>query len=341
MVNEALTKGSKRALPRYQQRKSSMRRGRYYISAAKAQFVAITVHLSGQASQPAKHTAILASSPVHKCRPHCFTNHCLEDRLASMSESHKTQRNLWAQLSISACVLLLPPMALGAAVFSMLPARDGDVGRAADAWVATSKFRVETTGPLKADPQPVTQRSAPLVASGPTSTEVGRSTSLAGAFQEPVRKKDMARLLGPVPVRVTVVTPPASSSSPPLTDLDSAPTGATDPRFWQPAAVEVPIALLPRALTPPPIQTSAPRSPVSTQVPVADRSSTEEPAPASTTRKRSRLSYLRTLTGHSGARADARTETQAVHRNAQPQQTFSLKDWLQQKLGAQPRDTRG
>jgi len=57
-------------------------------------------------------------------------------------------------------------------------------------------------------------------------------------------------------------------------------------------------------------------------------------------RKRAQLSYLRTLAGRSGARADARGETPAVHRNAEPQQTFSLKDWLQKKLGTPPRNPR-
>jgi hypothetical protein len=34
---------------------------------------------------------------------------------------HASQRNHWAQLGIYACALLLPPLALGAALYSMLP----------------------------------------------------------------------------------------------------------------------------------------------------------------------------------------------------------------------------
>ena len=279
-----------------------------------------------------------------------------------MSESFETQRNIWAQLSISACALLLPPIALGAAVFSMLPARDDGAerlpaGAAAEAQGATSKSWVHAVQArsVKADSPPATHENAPLATSKAASD--GRSVSPANARQEAVSKKDMARVLSSVPVRVTVVTPPAAGNPSLAIDVDSVSTGAIGVQPWQSTAVETPTALLPRALTPPvqvaPVQVAPVQvAPVqlvpqlsatqgaATQMPTADRSSAEgRPPPASTTRKRAQLSYLRTLAGRSGARADARGETQTVHRNAQPQQTFSLKDWLQ-KLGTAPRDPR-
>jgi hypothetical protein len=54
------------------------------------------------------------------------------------------------------------------------------------------------------------------------------------------------------------------------------------------------------------------------------------------------VSYLRNLARRSGVRAEARSESTAARRNGQtqPQQAFSLKNWLQQ-LGTRPRNTRG
>ena len=40
------------------------------------------------------------------------------------ARSRARQRNIWAQVGVSAAVLLLPPIALGAAVYAMLPARE-------------------------------------------------------------------------------------------------------------------------------------------------------------------------------------------------------------------------
>jgi len=38
--------------------------------------------------------------------------------------SNTTERNIWAQLGLSACAVVLPPLALGAALYSMLSVRD-------------------------------------------------------------------------------------------------------------------------------------------------------------------------------------------------------------------------
>ena len=42
--------------------------------------------------------------------------------------SNTTERNIWAQLGLSACAVVLPPIALGAALYSMLSVRDEGVG---------------------------------------------------------------------------------------------------------------------------------------------------------------------------------------------------------------------
>jgi hypothetical protein len=166
----------------------------------------------------------------------------------------------------------------------------------------------------------------------------------------------MARALGPIPVRVTIVTPPAAANPLSSADVDSATTGSIGTAPWPSPATEVPAALLPRVPTSlipvPPVQVPLPKAPptqvptsqaLATQASTAERPSTEGlPAPASTAHKHERPSDPKTLAGHSGTRAEARSGTRAVRRNAQPQpeQAFSLKNWLQQ-LGTRPRNTGG
>jgi hypothetical protein len=285
--------------------------------------------------------------------------------------SNTTQQNIWAQLGASACALLLPPVALGAAVFSMLPARDEGAGRpapgaAGEAHVTTPKSRIEAAWPTNADSQSLVEAAEPLLATGkpPLAADGRSSVSSTNSRQEPVGKKDVARVSGPVPVHVTVVTPPAAADPPPSADADSATTGSIGGAPWPAVAMETPAALLPRVPTSPiqvplvqvpPPQVPLPKTPppqrpasqaLATQAPTAERPSAEDPpAPASSTaHKNERPSDPKTLAGHSGAHAEARSGMRAVHRNAQPQpqpqQTFSLKNWLQQ-LGTQPRNTRG
>ena len=261
--------------------------------------------------------------------------------------SDTTQRNIWAQLGVSACALLLPPVALGAAVFSMLPMRDERAGRpapgaAAVAHATTPKSRIEAAWPINVDSQSLVEATEPLLTTG--------------ARQEPMGKKDVARVSGPVPVHLTIVTLPAAANPLPSADADSAPTGSIGGAPWPPVATETPAALLPRVPTSPiqvpPLQVPLPKIPppqgpalqaLATQVPTAERPSAEgPPAPASTAHKHERPSDPKTLAGHSGTRVEARSETRAVRRNAQPQpqQAFSLKNWLQQ-LGTRPRNTGG
>jgi len=278
-----------------------------------------------------------------------------------MSESSTTQRNIWAQLGVSAGVLLLPPMALGAAVYSMLPARDEGGGRPVASAVtggqpATPRFRVEAghAWTINGDSQPVADATEALLAAAKSAPAAGeRPLSAASAPQELVSKKD-PRLLGSLSVRVTVVAPSAAVSPHSSANVDSAPTGSTEPDPWLSAAAQIPRALLPRVPTsllqaPPQIpapQVSASQTPATqipvTHVPASDQPSAEgPPQPAPTTRKHTRSSYLRTLARRSsGVHAEARSETHAARQNASPQsqQTSSLKTWLQQ-LSASPHQT--
>jgi len=256
--------------------------------------------------------------------------------------SNTTQRNIWAQFSVSACAVLLPPIALGAVLYSMLPARDDSAERPA-------------AGSVGADSQPVAKPF--LTAGKPVPPADGRSSAFpANAREQPIDRKDVAQTSSPVPGRVTVVGPPASMSWTPSADVDRAQSDSVAAEPWPPAAA-VPPPLLPRAPTlpvqaPPPAQTGVAQVPAAqmsaaqtsaTRVPAADRPSAESPpSPAQTLHRRVRPSYLGNLAGRSGARADARSETRAVRHDIQPpqQQPFSLQNWLHQ-LGARPRNTGG
>jgi len=281
------------------------------------------------------------------------------DESGSM-RSNTTERNIWAQLGLSACAVVLPPIALGAALYSMLTVRDEGTGSlpegaAAEARVTTPEPRLEAADawPISADSQPVAKAAEPFLAGGkPVPADDGRSSESPANPQPAVGKKAIAQESGPVPGRVTVVVPPAAANWPLSPDVDRVPTDSVDTQPWPPAAA-VPTPLLPRApslpIQVPPPQTPAAQLPASqvtsqvsaTGVPAADQPFAEGP-PAPTARKRVRPSYLGNLARRSGGRADARSETHAVRQNAQqqPQPTFSLKDWLQQ-LGARTRNTGG
>lgn len=279
-------------------------------------------------------------------------------------QSNATQRNMWAQLGVSACALLLPAMVLGAAVYSLLPSRDGSAGRpaagggaGADAAAFKSRFSTLQPPPVGAGPQAVTQASEPVpVMRNPAPAETRGSASATGVRHEPVGKpaKDIARVSDPVPVEVTAAAAPAGVNPPQPADVDSGPTGSVDVEPPWPAVPEVSMTLLPRALAPPvqapprpPPQMPAAQMPAAqipaAQAPPASAPRSAEGPPASpVAHKRARPSYLETLARRNGARADARSETHAPRRNTQPQpqQPFSLKNWLQQ-LGNRPRDTGG
>jgi hypothetical protein len=168
-------------------------------------------------------------------------------RTARTSEK---SRNRWGQIGISACVLLLPPIAIGAAATAMLASRQDIAAR--DAAPAAQSIAIavaaetvpaferdaalaqpplpEPVGPQPALPPPAAGKHAATPAPGGAGTY-----SLASAGQElapqtpqaPQAGKDMARLMGPVPVRVTVVVAP-NAGHPDGTQTDP-PAGETAP----------------------------------------------------------------------------------------------------------------
>jgi hypothetical protein len=253
--------------------------------------------------------------------------------------SNTTQRNYWSQLSIGACALVLPPLTLGAAFYSMLASPDEGAERPAAAVTGAPAVRPEIKREaaqqraISADPQPATPGTRPIVTAA-----------------KPLPPQDMARASDSLPVQFTAA--PAGMNPALAGDVDRAPRAASGAEPSQSAPPEVSTALLPRVLVPPgqvPLQIPPPQMPIARKPaaqapPAADPSSAEGPrAPSLTARKHERPSYLANLAGRNGARPEARSETPATHRNVQPppQQEFSLKNWLQQQLGIRPHSTRG
>jgi hypothetical protein len=254
--------------------------------------------------------------------------------------SNTTQRSYWAQFSVGACALVLPPLTLGAAFYSMLASPDEGAAR--------------PTPPISADPQPAVQAAqSSAVAGKPAPLEDRSSVLITGVRQGPVgrsaqdsAKEETARVSDSVPLQVAVA-PPARVIPPLQGDVDRAPSATPDADLSQSAPADVSTALLPRAPLPsgqvrP--QIAPARKPIAegppAQVPVAaDKPPAGGPQTASLTAPK----HGANLVGHGGVRAGARNETPAARRNAhpQPQEAFSLKNWLQQQLGIRPHNTRG
>jgi hypothetical protein len=275
------------------------------------------------------------------------------------ARSRARQRNIWAQVGVSAAVLLLPPIALGAAVYAMLPTREEAASPPATRTVANSQATAQLpaaeTLPVAAE-APQFAAAQPAAAAPPSRTATAAkpvatapSFSLASARQEAAGKaaakdvgvknaatkdaatkdgvtkdvgtkdavsstgKDTARVLGPVPVRVTVVVPPSAAAPPPAIDADSTPTGSINPEPARIAAAEVPEPEPPLAQVPA-MQGATAQSPTS-ELP---------PTTATTARRRGRFSYLRHLARRSNLHAEAR----AARWSARSDHAFSLRNWF-------------
>ena len=252
-----------------------------------------------------------------------------------------TQRNNWAQLRISACALLLPPLTLGAALYSMLaPPDEGTArpGAAAGAQAVRPELprdSMQARG-VSPDPQYIAQPTRPIaVADQPAPPDSRNSVSATGA-RHPVDRslEDVARVS--VPVRIAT-EPSVMLNAPPPANLDRAPMGSPGAELSAPA--EVSTALLPRALNPSgqaPPQMQSPRmlptEALAAQAPLAADLPSAEGPPTSSAGKPARPSH-----------PVNRSEAPAARRNAQPQrqQAFSLKNWIE-KLGlAQRQQNRG
>jgi hypothetical protein len=270
--------------------------------------------------------------PRHDLAPNSVMNPIIRAMRANIAK-----RDNWAQVRVGACALLLPPLTLGAAFYSMLAAPDEGAARppgaAVEAQVVKPELSRDATPAqaVSADPQPVAQASEPIAVADKPARGSRVSASAAGIRRQPAASsaEETARV-DSAPVQVAAA-PPAGVTPPPPGEMAGPPRGALAPEPSWSAPVEVSTALLPRALIPPgkappqmpspriAAQTSAAQEPSAVEPPFAESS----PAPPSAARKH------------------ARSETAAVHRNAQRRQhEFSLKDWLQQ-IGILPHNTRG
>lgn len=238
------------------------------------------------------------------------------------------RRDNWAQIRIGACALLLPPLTLGAAFYSMLAAPDEGAARAARTAAKSQVVRRELLrdatqaragGP---DLQLAAQAAQPIAAPDQFPPERGVSAPAPDARQQSsaARAAVMAR----------ADSGPGQVTGAALGNVDGSPLGArvTEPSW--PAPAEASTALLPRGLVP--------AGKASSQVP-PPRMTAQTPAHPPT-------AFARPSAEGPGAspppaRKHARSETAAARRSAQrSEHGFSLKDWLQQ-LGVVPRNTRG
>jgi hypothetical protein len=221
-------------------------------------------------------------------------------------------RNIWAQISVSACVLLLPPLAVAAAIFVMHPVADGNAtaSRAPDAPVGKpfrftlASVRQEAPGQdaivqdrSAAEPAAQEQISAPQIVVPQVSTpQVGRDFVA----------KDKARLTAPestgaaAPARPAAPVRAASPAETPDIVGTIAPAEAREPA---PARVA--------ALPPETVARVEPEA---------------EPAPSSARRSFHGRHHTYRGTAHSPARL--------VQRNGNPQQQSWLRSLLD-RIGGQ------
>src|SRR5215470_3411374 len=136
-----------------------------------------------------------------------------------------TQRDKWTQIRIGACALLLPPLTLGAAFYSMLATTDDGASRppsaAAGAQVARPEFLRDTqAAAASANQRPLPQATEPVASAG--NPLFADRVSVTGTRQQPRSAEEMARVLDPIPVPVTVVRP-TGVNAPSLEEIGGAP----------------------------------------------------------------------------------------------------------------------
>jgi hypothetical protein len=235
-------------------------------------------------------------------------------------------RNVWGQIGLSACVLLLPPILIGTAVYTMLAApQDGTARNSSLAAVefrpAGSEFRLAASEPGRdaAAPQPAAAVPATPGATGkpaPPSKPASPAPTgyaLAGTHSEPAGK-DPSRVPGPVPVRVTTIFAPNT------VDVETG-QSASPGREAAPSQVAVAPDAAPDAEPPPAVRA----------VPSA-----ESPPKHRVFSLHRVHSYVRQL----ARRSPAHNEARAARWADKPRQAFSLRNWFQQ-LGGRRGAQRG
>src|SRR5260370_19335952 len=161
--------------------------------------------------------------------------------------SNTTQRRHWAHVRIGACALLLPPLTLGAALYSMLPPPDeGTAGppvAAAGAQVVRPELLRGTIQPSNTDPQPAARATQPVADEpAPRMPATGARRAVVGGSVE-----DAARVSDPVPAQVAV-GPSARANPPQPANMGGTPTGSLGAEPSQSDPAEESTALLPRHL---------------------------------------------------------------------------------------------
>jgi hypothetical protein len=225
--------------------------------------------------------------------------------------SNATQRNHWAQIRICACALLLPPLTLGAAFYSMLGAPDDG-----------------TAHPVRAQTVRVESRHDPI--------------------QPRESTQDMAGASDRAPIAVTSGTSAAANPAPPA-NAEHARAGSqvgfpgAEPSLA--ATAELSTSLLPRPLSlagqaPQAIQAPQPIQPprmVTAQTPAAQTLSAQAPA----ARAPVATDLPRVEASPAASSAPTKPAGPANRRNAQRhrQDEFSLKNLLEQ-LGIVSRPSR-
>jgi hypothetical protein len=213
------------------------------------------------------------------------------------------RRDNWAQIRIGACALLLPPVTLGAAFYSMLAAPDGGAARPSGTAAKIQLVRPE-----------LLRDETPAWAVGPTQT----TASDARQQPSPASAEDVA----------WADSGPAQVNDAPLGKLAGSPAGARLPEPSWPAPTEASTALPPRPLAAPSKAQAAPLR-MTAQTPAAHAPSAAAPPSAEGP-----------AASPPSARKRARSETAAARRSTQrSEHAFSFKDWLQQ-LGIVSRNTR-
>jgi hypothetical protein len=271
----------------------------------------------------------------------------------------KATRNVWAQVGVSALVLLLPPIALGAAVYAMLPGREAAAVRPAAPAVADARPVVQQpaveTWPLEVEAQPSAQPTQPAAVAPQPRTAAAKppsSFSLASARQESTGKapaKDPAPAAAKDPATRDAPAKDASVTDSGSKDAVST-NGKDTARVLNSVPVRVTVVTAPTAAAPPPAadvdspptgsineppriaaaEMPPPALPL-VQAPAVQESPTAQSpeVPAATgSRRHGRFSYLRHLARRNNLHAEARSEARTARWNARSDHAFSLRNWL-------------
>ena len=155
---------------------------------------------------------------------------------------HVTPQNTWTNIGIGACALLLPPLALGAALYSMLAAPDEGATHPVRAQAGTQAALPHTPGPAAPIAQPAV--AAPVVGQPPvgkTADDAARAWDQVSVQDGPVPSNQVGSIqVPPAQLDLAPVNPVQVSSSQVSSSQVATPPAAANPRTAgsAPAAVD-------------------------------------------------------------------------------------------------------